>query len=45
MNSAGGLGQSGVSMVTNNLPAGTYYIKVDASLTTEFSGYTLAILL
>ncbi len=42
MNSAGGLGQSGVSMVTNNLPAGTYYIKVDASLTTEFSGYTLS---
>ncbi len=42
INSVGGPGQSGINMVNNNLPAGTYYVKVYANLTTEFSGYTLS---
>lgn len=37
----GGLGQSGVSLTAGNLLAGTYFVKVDANLTTEFCGYIL----
>ncbi len=37
----GGNGQSGVNLNATNLIASTYYLKVTANLTTEYSGYIL----